>query len=427
MKLTIHRGSKEIGGSCVELQSKQSRILIDFGLPLVDENMGRFDSRKVKGKSKKDLIKSGVLPDIEGLYEGEHPTVNAVLLSHPHQDHYGLLPFVHPDIPIYLSEGCKILIEVSHFFGQTDFKATNAKPVTVWKQFREGNFKIRPYLVDHSGFAALAFLIKAEGKKIFYSGDFRGHGRKSILFENMLKRPPKDISYLILEGSMLGRAKGQYQTEQEVEDRLVELFRDKEQLYFLACSSQNIDRLVSVYKACKRSNRIFVIDPYTASILHRLKRISPHIPQFDWGRNIRIFFVPNKYTGKMAENKTLFKFKSAKITYEQMRELRNRLVIKDTYLTRKIFSRKKDLEKTTLIYSLWEGYLPDVESFWEGNSVPIVKVHCSGHAYIDDLKKFVRAIEPEFIIPIHTFFPEKYPELFGDNVKIVKDGEMVEI
>ena len=151
MKLTIHRGSKEIGGTCVELQSGASRILIDFGLPLVDENMEQFDSKKVWGKSKEYLIKSGVLPDIEGLYEGEQPSVGAVLLSHPHQDHYGLLSFINPKIPIYLSEGCKELIEVSHFFGQTDFKATNVKPVTVWEQFEEGAFKIRPYLVDHSG------------------------------------------------------------------------------------------------------------------------------------------------------------------------------------------------------------------------------------------------------------------------------------
>ena len=73
MKLTIHRGAKEIGGSCVELESGGSRILIDFGLPLVDENMERFDSRQIKGKSIEDLIESGVLPDIEGLYKGEQP------------------------------------------------------------------------------------------------------------------------------------------------------------------------------------------------------------------------------------------------------------------------------------------------------------------------------------------------------------------
>jgi len=427
MWLTIHRGATEIGGSCVELQSGRSRILIDFGLPLVDENMERFDSKRIKGKPREDLIQSGVLPDIEGLYEGEKPTIDAVLLSHPHQDHYGLLSFINSKIPVYLSEGCKELIEVSHFFGQTDFKTTNVKPVTVWEQFDEGAFEIRPYLVDHSGFAALAFLIEAEGKRIFYSGDFRAHGRKNILFENMLQRPPRNISYLLLEGSMMGREQGEYRGEGDIENRLVELFRNKEQMYFLACSSQNIDRLVSIYRACKSSGRIFVIDPYTALILHKLKKISLHIPQFDWGENIRIFFVPNSYTDKMAEDKSLFQFKSAKITYDQMQDIRNRLVIKDSYRTRQIFSKKGHMEGTTLIYSMWEGYFPDVKSFWEENNVPVLHVHCSGHAYIDDLKNFARAIEPEFIIPIHTFFPERYPELFGDNVKIVKDGETVEI
>ena len=35
MNITIHRGTHEIGGSCVELSSGKSRILLDFGIPLV--------------------------------------------------------------------------------------------------------------------------------------------------------------------------------------------------------------------------------------------------------------------------------------------------------------------------------------------------------------------------------------------------------
>lgn len=62
MKLTIHRGSKEIGGTCIKLQLATSRILIDFGLPLVDENKKRFDSKKIKNYTKEDLIQQGVLP-----------------------------------------------------------------------------------------------------------------------------------------------------------------------------------------------------------------------------------------------------------------------------------------------------------------------------------------------------------------------------
>lgn len=427
MKLTLHKGSNTIGGSCAELQSGTSRILIDFGLPLVDENRERFDSEIIRTTPKTELIKNGVLPNTTGLYRDEEPAFDGILLSHSHQDHYGLLSFVNSQIPVYLSEGSKELLDISHFFGQTDFEPINTITVEKWEPIKLGEFKVTPYLVDHSAFDALAFLIEAEGKRLFYSGDFRGHGRKSILFQNILKRSPENINCLVLEGSMFGRSKGLYQTEPEVENKLVELFRDKKQMYFLACSSQNIDRLVSVYRACKRSSRILVIDPYTAHILDKLKKVSSKIPQYDWGKNIRVFFVPNRYTKQMAENKTLFKFKSAKITYEEMRELRNRLVVKDTYLTRKIFSRKKDLENTTLIYSLWSGYLPEVKPFWDRNNVAVIEVHCSGHAYVDDLEEFVRAIAPNFTVPIHTFFPERYSESLGSNVKIVGDGEMVEI
>jgi mRNA degradation ribonuclease J1/J2 len=57
MLLTIHRGAKEIGGSCVEIQSGGTRILIDFGIPLVNQNGDRFDSKSQTGKSVEDLQK----------------------------------------------------------------------------------------------------------------------------------------------------------------------------------------------------------------------------------------------------------------------------------------------------------------------------------------------------------------------------------
>ncbi len=427
MKLTIYRGAKEVGGTCIELQAGNSRILIDFGLPLVDENKKQFDSKKIKNKSKEDLIKSGALPDIKGLYKGEQPAFDAILLSHPHQDHYGLLSFVNHQIPIYMSAGCKELIKVSRYFNQTQFEPDNVIVVDKWRPFTKGNFIITPYLVDHSGFDALAFLIESEGKRIFYSGDFRGHGRKRVLFNNMLKNPPKDIDYLILEGTTLGRQNGQYHYETDIENELIRLLRDNRSLFFIACSSQNIDRLVSIYRACKKTNCIFVIDPYTAFVLDSLKKLSSKIPQFDWGKNIKVFFAPSSYANKMAEDKTLFKFKSAKISFEQIQSKRDQIIIKDSYSTRMYFTKKNGLTGATLIYSMWDGYLPEAEPFWDKYKVPIVKLHTSGHACIEDLQKFVKAINPTYIIPNHTFFPEKYLELFGAKTRIIKDKETVEI
>ena len=424
MLLTIHRGSKEIGGTCIELQSDNSKILIDFGLPLVDENREQLDSREIIKQSKEELLENKILPDIPELYENKHPSIDAILLSHPHQDHYGLLSFINQKIPVYMSRGCKALIEASYYFGQTNYDSKNIKTVKPWKPFQAGNFRITPYLVDHSGFDALAYLIGSEGKKIFYSGDFRGHGRKKILFENLLKHPPQNIDYLILEGSMIGRDKGKYDSESDIEMEMINFFRDNEKLFFVACSTQNIDRLVSVYRACIKTDRTFVIDPYTAFVLDKLKIISSKIPQYDWN-NMKIFFVPNTYTKMMAKEKSLFKFKSAKISYQEIQDMRNKVVVKDSYMVRNIFANKKALSDTELIYSMWDGYLPEVRPFWEKHDVLILKVHSSGHAYIEELKSFVRSLKPEYIIPNHTFFPERYRDILEGNILTVKDKESI--
>ncbi len=247
------------------------------------------------------------------------------------------------------------------------------------------------------------------------------------LFKNFIKNPLKHIDYLILEGSLIGRDKGKYETEDDIENELTGLFKNRNELFFITCSSQNIDRIVSIYRACLKSSRTLVIDSYTAYILDRLKIISPNIPQYNWGENIKIYFVRNSYTTKMAKDGRLFKYKSAKITYQEMQEKRERLVIKDCYATRNFFANKKTLANTTLIYSLWEGYLPESKPFWDKEQVPILKIHTSGHAFIEELQEFVREINPKYVIPFHTFHPERYFEYFGSNIKLVKDKEAVEL
>ena len=34
MRLRIHRGTKEIGGTCIEIEAQEKRIALDVGLPL---------------------------------------------------------------------------------------------------------------------------------------------------------------------------------------------------------------------------------------------------------------------------------------------------------------------------------------------------------------------------------------------------------
>jgi len=188
MRVCIHRGSKQISGSCVEIESRGHRLLVDIGLPLdAEENSSHY------------------LPKINGL-DGRDPSLLGILISHPHLDHFGLLTHISPKIPIGMGAAARRILEAAAPFLPGNWPT----PAGGWnyqsgQSFSIGPFCVTPFLVDHSAYDAYALQIESGGKSIFYSGDFRAHGRKSTLFERLTANPPQNIDMLLLEGSSLGR------------------------------------------------------------------------------------------------------------------------------------------------------------------------------------------------------------------------------
>jgi len=430
MQLIIHRGTQEIGGSCVELRADKSRLLIDLGMPLVNEKKEPFDSKALEGKSLGELKKQKLLPEIKGLYKDEEKQIDAILISHSHLDHYGFLKYVHPDIPIYMSKGAERMVKISDIFTPNKVGSVNAQTIDKGKKVKIGDFVITPYLVDHSAVDARAFLIEEEGKRVFYSGDFRGHGRKSVLFEDMVNNPPEDIDCLLMEGSMLGRDEQLYENEDKVQAKIAKILKKAENITFLFTSSQNIDRLVSAYKACLSADSIFVIDIYTAFILDNLRKVSTHIPQFDW-KNIRVKFF-SYHADILAETgyrALLYVYNRSKIDKFELNRKKNKILMlaRDNSIFPNILKNIDNPEGATIIYSMWEGYLTDkFRQYCDKKGLTIEQVHTSGHATSEDLQCFAKALDPKTLIPIHTFEATQYPELFK-NVKILKDGEPFDI
>lgn len=407
--LTIHRGTQEIGGTCIELQSEDTRILLDLGLPLssMEEDSKREDYKL----------------DIKGLYDEGKPDIEAIFITHAHQDHFGLLEFIHPEIPVYLSKTAyDILTKILPLLGQGDYSHLNFKVIEAEKPVKMGNFEVIAYKVDHSIVDAMAFEIKFKDKKILYTGDLRFHGRKSYLSMNLSKI--KDVDYLLMEGSTLGREDQSQPTEDEVMLKMAEHFKS-DKLTIVSFSVQNLDRFISVYKACLKAKKTLVIDPYTAYTLETYKEVGNNIPQADWN-NIAVYFVRNSITEKLAETNELYKYKGAKISIEEIIANPEKYVIKDNFKITEKLLEHFSIDDLQLIYSLWEGYLQK-PSHIDPLKNNLIHCHTSGHANTESLQKFVNQIKPKQLIPIHTEEADKYMTLFNNPVLMLKDGKSYQL
>jgi len=145
MDFKIHRGTKEIGGSCVEVWTELTRLVVDFGMPLVNPDKTQFNSREIKNTSARVLINKGILPNIQSLYDKSKNT--ALILSHAHQDHYGLINYLHEDCKIYLGKATQKLIELTNIFTNQDWTISNPKHFESGKTFAIGDIEITPYLM----------------------------------------------------------------------------------------------------------------------------------------------------------------------------------------------------------------------------------------------------------------------------------------
>ena len=225
----------------------------------------------------------------------------------------------------------------------------------------------------------------------------------------------------------MGRKNQKYKDEISVQQGIEEILKSADNITFLFASSQNIDRLVSAYKACLKTDSTFVIDIYTAYILDRLWKVSKHIPQFNW-RNIRVKFYKNQADNlaDKVSTKLLYHYNTKKIELSEINKSKNKFLMlaRDNSIFPRVLKEIEKSEGAKIIYSMWDGYLTDeFKEYCAKKRLSIEEVHTSGHATVKDLKTFADAINPKKLIPIHTFEAERYPALF-QNVKLLKDKEV---
>ena len=423
MKITIHRGTHQIGGCITEIESNGYRIFIDFG-------------EQLPGNESVDTE----LPVIEGLTCGDI-SKSALFITHYHGDHIGKIGETANDLPIYVGKTAleiyiRLETRLSYIPDATEsdkhkkiIKRTETINVfEALQQIKIGEIIVTLLFTDHSAFDAYMFIVEAEGKRILHTGDFRGHGFRKKGLLPALKKYSRDIDYIISEGSNVLRSDATILTEQELQNEFVRKFKNNK-YNFVFVSSSNIDRIFALYHASKKAGRCFVCDDYQTSILKIVSK----------NHKKRSLFYNINYEQKALSFGRFFELKrngrEAYCFWGNLKPYLDKhgfcLIIRFNPAFKPLLDEYTKNIDTKIYYSMWKGYIDNKNPAFNNNTAKFFEpyepefMHTSGHANIETLKHVFNTVNPKCgIIPIHTEAPEKFNELFpAYKIISAKDGE----
>ncbi|MDE7345255.1 MAG: hypothetical protein K2N48_00760 [Muribaculaceae bacterium] len=444
MKLTIHRGSDQIGGCITEYELDGWKLFVDFG-----------DQLPGNPSSDEPLL-------IEGLNCGDI-SKSTLLITHYHGDHIGKIAEADSSIPVYMGHiahdiYCKLQHRLNYINGEAGEKAKatlercqNVKTFFDGEKFTFGPFVIEPVKMDHSAYDAYGFIIENKDNDediVFHTGDFRAHGLSGDEFYHKITSIPT-VKAIVCEGTNIEKDNPNAEPEYKIEDRFRTLFKEhKYNVVFV--SSTNIDRLFGIYRAAEDAGRPILMDEYQLDILKSV------IGENDWSRNDEELITDLDENGEEESytSQAVYEFGKEKpivLEYDRTKrdtptffipdKLRRLLNWKGCVLIARSTPQYQTLidtfskDKTQKYLSMWNGYLNPASPAYNKNLAKAIGqeykyIHTSGHADPHTLEQMFKEVDANMIIPMHTSNPKKFLEQFPENdwqIRLIKDGETIDL
>jgi ribonuclease J len=413
-------GVGEVGRNmaCVELDGRI--LIVDVGLSFPHAEMPGIDL---------------VLPDFEYVRERIHD-VEAVVLTHGHEDHIGSLPYLlrefdGPPLPIYGTPFTLALLEGKLEEHQVRDRA-EFRQVTPGEAATVGPFSMRFLRVTHSIPDGMAVVIDTPFGAILHTGDFKIDqtpldGRATDL--HALAEEAGRGVHLLLSDSTNAEEAGYTESERSVGPVLQDIISRAPQLVVVACFSSHIHRIQQVVNAARADERVVaflgrsmhqsVEAARTLGILHVPETDVIPIEEVDSRDPSRVVVI---CTGSQGEPYSALSLMAA-------REHK--------------WVKLKQGDSVVLSSSLIPGNEPAIHRVVDGLyrtgadvfHLPAYPVHASGHAAAEELRLMLSLVRPRWFIPIHgerrqLAHHAKIATEVGisaDHVLICEDGDVVEV
>ena len=489
VSLSFFGGVNEIGGNKVLLEDEGTRLFLDFGLSFRIRDQYYDEYLKARSFATIDeYVDFSQLPAIKGLYRTDHlqhadpshellgkqseKAADAVVISHGHMDHIGLIPYLRRDVRLMGSELTKSYIqfleeskngldrEYLHWYQDFELKPgkkTKESRSDKRKQDRDytvmepkktqhvGNLEIVGYPVDHSLQGAFSYIIKTSSGNIAYTGDLRFHGLFQKESKEYLKAlEASDIKVLLCEGTHIEREAEI--TESELQDRLTPVIEETKGLVLANYAPFDASRVFTLSKAAAATGRKLLVNPRQAYYMSLLEGYSsalvpprdevdvlmPRMKLGAWG--------DSRFDKEVQENDYGWRFKDTifertdLLTPHQVADAPTDYLVTCSFYELNLLHDLKPPAGSTY---LWSSSLPyDEEGKLDMNRVlnwlahfgigEPVQIHCSGHMRGNDIKTFIDAAQPEILVPIHTNEPELFRNMH-DNVKLMNYGDVLQV
>jgi len=235
-------GLGEIGRNMTVVEHRDQLLVIDCGVLFPDEHHPGIDL---------------ILPDFEYL-EGRLADVQALVLTHGHEDHIGAVPYLlrlRPDLPVIGSTLTLALVEAK-------LKEHRITPVLRVVQEGErlqfGEFDCEFVAVNHSIPDALAVAVRTGGGTLLHTGDFKMDqlpldGRLTDL--RAFARLGEEGVDLFLTDSTNAEVPGFTTPERDISSAIDKVFRHAERRIIVACFSSHVHRVQQVLDAAEKAGR----------------------------------------------------------------------------------------------------------------------------------------------------------------------------
>ncbi|WP_166242636.1 MBL fold metallo-hydrolase [Paenibacillus turpanensis] len=457
--LSFYSGLNTIGGVHIVYGSGDAGFVFDFGLAMRGFFTEQVKTNPPHGIRHHLLTRSA--PPLLNLYEEEamegitldtlkqvwnqpelpqYETVS-VFVSHIHQDHMALLPYLREGIKVYMSRDAysvyKAIIAAGEVPGtKADIIALDDLETIALPGFPEGD-RFQIVEVDHDSPGCSGFLLHtADGRSIGFTADWRRHGRHAYRMDRFAQMcRDQQVDLLITEGTTL-RADTVFRRpaqrlETDVAAVYANVMNDAPGLVYLNILARNVERVADIIMAAMACGRTLVMDESTAAVWHvavteGIRALEDH-PALEAAREV-VRVLPTATTLPVDPAVEL---PFATVTLEQITSDKRAYTVYLPYYQLPLMAELECFgdRSTRSHYVHADGgpLTPSDETLHRWLTEFGVQYHyCAtgGHAAPQDITALIQAAAPRQVIPLHSVHPSlcdsagiaRYFPVYGETV-----------